>query len=264
MTEQPLLDLEPFHTLRRAEELLSVLPKETASKLTIAGGQALMVWAEYYLIDSLTGFEYENLASDDLDLLGRKQEVEACARAWGGRAQLPQPFDNSPQSGIVFLEDDGVLEAIDFLSHIYGLNDKQVRRYCDKLIFGDNMVAVMSPPLCLKSRIANLAGLGYSDEKAARECVRIKLAASACRAYILDQLERDSLLPARKVIKYLVRNVFSTTEAVRVEAKYNVKFEHCFPEAIKARLPLTWERYLPLWLGKHHDKVARLKRRLDQ
>lgn len=257
-------EINPFSTLDRADELLSALPVDVAANLTIAGGQALVIWAEQYLLDHMTGYEYAHLASDDLDLLGRRADVEACARAWGGRAEFPSPFDPTPQTAIVFLEENGVTEAVDFLSHIYGLRDHQVARYCDKLQFGENLVAVMSPPLCLKSRIANLDGLRYSKEKSERECTRIKLAASTCRWYLIDLLESGQLQAAKKVIRYLLRNIYSTREAVSVEAKYGVNFDHCLPKAIQAYLPITWERYLPLWQNKHRRKVASLKERLTQ
>jgi len=92
--------INPFDTLEEATKLLSVIPQELADRLILIGGQALLLWGEYYLIDKLTGKQLESLASDDLDFMGRKPEVEDCANAWHGEARLPDIDDHTPQSKV--------------------------------------------------------------------------------------------------------------------------------------------------------------------
>ena len=75
--------IDPFDTLNEAERLLSKLPQDLADRIVLIGGQALLLWAEHYLIDQLTGLQSESLSSDDLDLMGRRPEVIECARIWG-------------------------------------------------------------------------------------------------------------------------------------------------------------------------------------
>ncbi|MFC4701507.1 hypothetical protein ACFO4O_15195 [Glaciecola siphonariae] len=70
--------IKPFDTLEKATKLLSVIPQELADRLVLIGGQALLIWGEYYLIDRLTGEQFESLASDDLDFMGRTPEVIDC------------------------------------------------------------------------------------------------------------------------------------------------------------------------------------------
>lgn len=65
--------LDPFSTLAEAQKLLSQLPQELADRIVLIGGQALLLWAEYYLIDQATGLQYELLASDDLDFKVHQQ-----------------------------------------------------------------------------------------------------------------------------------------------------------------------------------------------
>ncbi|MBS97291.1 MAG: hypothetical protein CMI01_01250 [Oceanospirillaceae bacterium] len=212
------------------EDILSRLSPEAAAEITIIGGQALSVWGDQYLLEELTGEEYIHLASDDLDLLGKRHAIELCAQAWGGQAEFPAPDDHSPNSGVVMIRSaTGDSLAIDFLDAVYGLKNQEVLKYADVLPIGDLLIPILSPPLCLKSRINNLVGLGYSPEKEVREVVRIRLAASATRMYILDYLNQGNTKGALKIANYLIRKVFLTKEARTAYRRFGAEFLHALP-----------------------------------
>lgn len=219
------------HLSESPEDILSRLSPEAAAEITIIGGQALSIWGDQYLLDELTGEEYIHLASDDLDLLGKRHAIELCAQAWGGQIEFPAPDDHTPNSGVVMIRSaTGESLAIDFLGAVHGLSNHEVLKYADALPVGDLLIPILSPPLCLKSRINNLVGLRYSPEKEAREVVRIRLAASATRMYILDYLNQGNTKGALKIANYLIRKVFMTQEARTAHRRFGAEFLHALPQ----------------------------------
>jgi hypothetical protein len=184
------------------KELLRALDPATRAHLAIIGGQALSLWAYRYLLDELTGEEVAFLASDDLDFLGRMPAIQRCADAWHVDYELPEPFDNTPNTGLIrlhrdladnlLLDESGVQNPvlIDFLGSVHGINDRELNKGLDTFDFGDGLtIQVLTPALCLQSRLMNLCTLGYPETLVARERVRVRLAASSTKRYLLDMLE---------------------------------------------------------------------------
>ena len=257
--------LDPFHTLQEATKLLSALPQELAERVILIGGQALLLWGEYYLIDKLTGQQLESLASDDLDFMGRKPEVIDCAKAWHGKHKLPHMDDSTPQSGIVFLNNQGVKEAIDFLSQVYGVSDKDVYKFSDKMKFGDNLVRVLSPPLCLKSRIENLHGLHYGADKQKREQLRIHAAITACYFYLIDICEVQQHPRAiAKAVTYIVNEVLLSRAGLALSVKFGFDFKDSFPvDKISSVNPNITQKFLRAKFKEYEEKVSRKMQRSE-
>lgn len=257
------IPLNPFYTLQEATKLLSALPQELADRVILIGGQALLLWGEYYLIDRMTGQQLESLASDDLDFMGRKPEVIDCARVWHGEHKLPHMDDHTPQSGIVLLNNQGVTETVDFLSQVYGVSDKDVYAFSDKMKFGNNLVRVLSPPLCLKSRIENLYGLHYGKEKQERERLRITAAITACYFYLIDICEAQQTPRAiAKAVTYIANHILLSNAAVALSAKFGYNFQEVFPvNKIAAVNSNITEKFLSAKFKEYEEKVCRKKQR---
>ena len=236
------------------DSIFSKLPQKTADQLTIIGGQSLAIWADNYLINEMSGEEYNNVTSFDLDLLGNAQSVKECAIAWGGRPILPEPLDSTPNSGLVqFTLKNGNTANVDFLKLVQGLSTKEVQKYSDVVVFGGIEVPILTPPLCLKSRLSNLHDLRYGPRKSAREVIRIKLAASACRSYLLELLESDEIKKALKVLNYLIRAVLHTNIARSAVRKYDAEILHSIPE-----LHSAWpEKTRTIVIPKRIDELKR-------
>lgn len=250
--------IDPFRTLQEATNLLSKVPQSLADRLVLIGGQALLLWASHYLIDELTGLQSESLASDDLDLLGRAPEVTECARVWHGTAKLPEIDDHTPQSGIVMMNNNGVYDIVDFLPEVYGITQNEVLKYSDIMLFGDNKVRVLSPPLCLKSRIQNLYGLGYSEEKKQRELIRVISAISICRWYLIDLCNtRETARSVPNAITYITNNILMSNAAIAISAQFEIDLSEMYPmkiiESINADIT---DRFLAHRLRKYRQKVA--------
>lgn len=255
--------VNPFDTLEEATKLLSVIPQELADRLILIGGQALLLWGEYYLIDKLTGKQLESLASDDLDFMGRRPEVEDCAKAWHGEARLPDIDDHTPQSGMVFVNNKGVKEVIDFLPQVYGISHNDALRFSDRMKFGENTVRVLSPPLCLKSRIENLNGLGYGEAKIEREKVRVIAAMSACYYYLVDICDNQTTprtLP--NVVTYIANSILLSPAAIALSVEYGFDFKDAFPvKRIASANAEIANRFLESRFAKYRQKVESRKER---
>lgn len=254
-------ELNPFSTLDEATRLLSALPQELASRIILIGGQALLLWAEYYLIDGATGRQYDMLASDDLDFMGRRPEVIECAAAWNAEHEIPSPDDNTPNSGIVVFNNSGVFHVVDFLPNVYGLNDKDIINHSDEMLFGGNSVKVLSPPLCLQSRIANLSGLPYNELMKEREVKRIRAAIEITRMYLIDVCDAQPTRAVSKAVTYLMRDVLLNSTSASISAKYDLDLSACFPlGAIRSKHAEIADKYLARWIPTYHERVARRPR----
>jgi len=251
-------EIDPFSTLSEAYELLSQLPEELAERIVLIGGQALLLWAEYYLIDQSTGLQYEFLASNDLDFMGKRPEVIECAAAWHAEHKLPGLDDNTPQSGIVVLNNSGLFHTIDFLSSVYGISDKDVHTYSDKMVFGNKHIKVLSPPLCLKSRIENLSGLNYSEELQKREAVRIIAAMEVTKSYFLDICASGEPRTLSNAVTYTMRHILLNRAGLSVSSKFNIDLAEAFPLAVikSVHAPIV-DEFLRRWLNTYHERVQR-------
>lgn len=219
----------PLSSLEEIDFLLSKLNQETADKIMIIGGQALNLWGHHYLYTHLSATEKQHLASYDLDLLARRPEIERCARAWNGDAKFPSFDDSTIQSGIVlFKNEQGKTTSVDFLSDVYGVERKHLEKHFDMIQLSKVNVPILSPPLVLKSRLANLSGLGYGPEKMEREITRVRLACLITNRYIEDTLDNKETRKALNIANYIFNELFDRT-AVAAAAKHNINLLMAVP-----------------------------------
>ena len=71
--------------------------------LILVGGQAINMWATYYVSRVPQLAEYLPFASADLDLYGGKVEAIACQKVLGGTINLNRDFDPSPNTGVLIV-----------------------------------------------------------------------------------------------------------------------------------------------------------------
>ena len=219
------------------------------SRCAIIGGQALSFWAYHYLIDELTGEEFTHLTSHDIDFLGGIPDVRRCAEAWHGRYVLPGPEDSTPNTGIVYVPVGGEEIAIDFLGHVYGVDDNELVRGLDEIDLGGTWARILTPVLCLKSRLNNLYGLRYGDQKRRREVCRIRVAIRAVNRYIADLLDEDQSRRAYDWSNALL-NMAATDLGGRLFAEHGVDILAGIPLEHPAFDQRFRERHYPSQLEK--------------
>lgn len=144
----PLTDDE----LRRILDRLSGLLNDPS--VVVIGGSALTIW-HAQLSDEPPR---PHSATSDLDLQGSAEAVRRASSLLGGRYQIPG-FDNAtPETGVVSFQDSqGGERLLDFLAAPYGLKSQEVSERAVPLELHDgDLMYVMSPLDCLRSRVANL------------------------------------------------------------------------------------------------------------
>lgn len=227
------------------KDLIQALDADTQSRIAIIGGQALSIWAYHYLLDELTGEEFAYLASDDLDFLGQRPEIEKCAEAWHVQAAYPDAFDPTPNSGLLLLDHDlrgnPILNeegnrreiVIDFLPLIHGVGDNELANGFDRILLDEQeqyAPRILTPVLCLKSRLKNLYSLHYADELLPRERVRARLAARVVRNYLLALLETPGQKrKALKLVNWLL-DMYAESWCIQVAVRHDLDLFEAIPE----------------------------------
>ncbi len=232
------IDLEKF-----LRDLFLRLDQHTQDEIVIIGGQALSIWAYHYLFDEITGEEEAFLTSNDLDFIGRRPNIERCAEAWNTDYQIPDAFNPTPNSGLICIDHDldknPLLDEhgekaeliVDFLEHVHGVPDNELAKGVDIVCIDDKFhPRILTPALCLKSRIRNLYSLAYTQEQIPRERVRAQLAARVTQKYIIDLLEsneqRRALGWANNVLK-----LCASPCGVQMSVKHGLEPLEAIPES---------------------------------
>jgi hypothetical protein len=169
--------------------------------LILIGGQAINIWASYYMARAAELQAEGPFTSKDIDFLGDRAAVIECAERLQGTSVLPVPFEqHSPvNSGIVrFVDADGYPREIDFNCTLLGVRAEEVKETCVELQADGIPFKTMHPVLCIDARVPVILTLGRTDPTTlsqlraaifcAREFIRDLLAAGAPRV-ALDWIE---------------------------------------------------------------------------
>lgn len=177
----PLTPAETREVLRRLGDL--------TNRIVLVGGQALAFWVEHYTDRIATSGP---VSSRDIDFGGTKEAVTIAADRLDGTPRTPEPFSNTPNTGLVeFVDPGGHKRWIDFLGELYGegLNLSAIEEMAVGVDVPDGgdvtTFLVMHPVHCLESRISNVGGLPQSYEtplawnrRAHPSCVRVSICAT--------------------------------------------------------------------------------------
>lgn len=132
----------------------------------LVGGQAVNFWSEYY-VERVPGLRpYAPFTSRDVDFLGSPALVMECAAILGCEPRLEDPYAAGPSVGLLFFRDeDGDTHGIDVLRYLQGVESKRVEETSIPVDVLDEdgeivtQIRVMSPILCLESRVHNVVDL---------------------------------------------------------------------------------------------------------
>jgi hypothetical protein len=161
--------------------------------VVLVGGQALNLWAEYYLARVHELARDQPYTSKDIDFCGARHDVVECARRLGGTPLLPEYSDATVSTGaVVYVDANGEERQIDFISRPHGLEMKDVRRTAIPVeIVGENdeptgiTLKVMNPERCMESRVHNVVGLGIAGDHAIKQ---LRASVFCAREYLRDIL----------------------------------------------------------------------------
>ncbi len=231
-------------TFKDAASFIESIPDQ--EKLTLVGGQALCFWHEFYYEKYGELFSDDWLIStQDIDFLGNQEAVKECAAAWNAKPELSSLDDHTPNSGIVLIDYDGEELRIDFLWNVQGLDKKEVVRQRFEMLFrapDDDEVSfyILSPFLCLVSRISNILTLNRTDQHSLDQ---LRAAIVIVNCLINEDLDAGNEKKARQTVENVFRTAMSKTEGIRVFTTFNIDIFEAVPEDERFDVNFRKERY---------------------
>lgn len=171
----------PDLTARPPQDFASVLA--TDESLFIVGGQAVNLWALYYIgrTSALSPF-----VSRDLDVLGDRATLRKIAGIAGVKPQFFPLRPPSNEVGVVIAKGiDGRPLAVEVLSHLHGITNEKLCHpgYTIGIGEGRVFVRVPGPISLLQAKIANATDLVQTGRQDNRH---IRILAKLMPAYLTD------------------------------------------------------------------------------
>lgn len=253
--------------------LIAEQPSENQERLVLLGGQAIAFWGAYYYEGQLEAREAAALTSSDLDIVaGTKEGVRVLARAWEASPSFPGPDDQTPNMAVIELERpelgaSGGHFTVDVMNSVYGHIDAVHLTAWSELVEwtldeeGRSVMRfrVVSPPMLLWTRIANLYYRHMGEEATRRELVRTSVLCRIVREHLenfAQEIVTEPALrrPALKHAAFVYRDIAKKPETRVVLADY--------PELIAPLMDAIPDS--PFWPRQLHEGAARWQRWLNQ
>lgn len=180
---------------------------------TIAGGQAVNLWALHFLSEDDPDLNPENLNSKDLDIIADKAIVERL-RALPGWVFKPREiwnFADSRQGMFMSTSPDGRKLLVEVLHKVHGL-DRADYAHAVVLERAGTEYRVLDPVCMLKGKCANVRDIKQDDVPPRHDREHLKLIARCVPLYlremhalaVLGKLsEADALSPLTRTFKIL-------------------------------------------------------------
>ncbi len=235
--------------LNTVKSLLIELPEDVRNEAVLVGGQALALWADHYANEKMFK-ENALVLSHDIDFIGSYSQLDKMASTWNAtEINKNTDFDPSTNMGtFLFNDPEGKERIVDVLSLIHGIDNKDLDKFTDEIMLSidgkETPINILSPPLCLLSRVKNLdlyEKQGRKDKIDRETKVRIPLAKELTKKYINDYLNSGKEREALNIAQFLGKNMLADA----------IPREHqAWPKKFK-------EIQLPRLLGLQNEKLER-------
>lgn len=187
-----------------ADDFYYVVDKTSRSpeRLVLVGGQALEVWGVVLdvppPITVASGGQHFHALTVDADWLGQKADAQWLAELLGIHQTelcIPAAGDPTPSTAALYLERNGRVMLMDFLTTITGINNAELLKYAAEVDVempdGRNVpLRVLDPVHCLLSRMANLKA--YSSKRQGNGFLQAQWAQAILRAYLLYMVQNGA------------------------------------------------------------------------
>lgn len=214
--------------------------------LILIGGQALSIWAKYYLLDEMTGQEILMSTSDDVDFYAAGNEsIDFLERKLEEKFKRATLDDATPNIAITQFDYDGEVVTVDVLGGVAGVERHHL---ADGLLtvspFESGVEVLLIDPLCcLRSRLYNL--FAYFTRNKERECIRVELAIRACKLFLQELYEDEQFEGIRQKLKD-IKKIAKSDEGMKAYLDYGIDILRALPSPDYLRnTPSYKEQFLP-------------------
>ncbi len=154
----------------------------------LVGGHSVNYWAHHYRQPTAEWDALLPYTSEDIDFLGGRAEALICKKLFGGKSNLNDGTDPSPQAGVILAPIGGQIIRFDIITSIIGVDSFDAKK--NALIAQDKLnphstLRVQNPLHCLIGKTAALAQLpqgGRQDGK------HLKLSILIVHAFLSERL----------------------------------------------------------------------------
>lgn len=226
---------------------------------TLVGGHAVNFWAEIYKKPTLAWSELVPYTSEDIDFLGGRVEALLCKKLFGGKSNLNDGTDPSPQAGVILAPIAGRIVRFDIITSIIGVNTSSAQRDALKLegsLHLGGALKVLHPIHCLFGKTAALAQLPQGGRQ---DLKHLKLAVLIVHAFLMERLgQARPLLNTIEEIFDLARNELG----LRVWHRHGVEIEKALPlEAIAAQSDERLQKFAEVRLPQLDAQLKETRQR---
>jgi hypothetical protein len=199
----------------------------------IVGGQAVNVWAIFYLprVGNLLQL-HAPFVSKDLDLYGPREILDDLSKRYGVPVTLSPP--RFPAIGQVVISKGDKVLKVELLNNIRGISHPGTENAVDLRVEGIDL-RVLDAISCLKAKIANAADLEQTDRQ---DVKHVKIMKICAREFVKDILARaeQKLDTERGVVDCLgdLQDTLRSANAQKANQKWGISFKDVMPmEAIQ-------------------------------
>jgi len=185
-------------------DVIELLSKSANARDSIlVGGQATNFWAVHYGVRS-KGV----MLSADIDFIGAAQAATKAGMEWGGRVELPQFGNFTPNTAVVYVDINGETRGIDFLESVLGVDNDELNRMAVKVQVPENnevYIRVMHPVHCMISQVVNAYDKKLNRRADPRNgdwiAERCKITVQALNLNIQEYLKGGGINAAKKIVR---------------------------------------------------------------
>jgi hypothetical protein len=238
--------------------------------LILVGGQAINIWASYYVsrVPSLT--EYLPFSSADLDFYGGKVEAIACQKILGGTINLNRDFEPSPNTGVLIVPTEIQPLRVDFLGSVFGIGDIELSQ--SAIVFeGQQQLAglrvkILNPMLCLEGKLKAAIGL---PQEGRQDLKHLQMSLLFVKEYIKDTILVD-VRQGLKLIERIAFNIWSDA-GLSLWYRYGIEINSAIPTGAEINtLDPKWNTFQAIRLPqieretiKKREKYLEIQRNIE-
>jgi hypothetical protein len=207
--------LEPFREILGQRDL-------TGRPFVVVGGQAVNIWANYYLPREPRLQMYLPFTSKDLDVVATKNDAERVASATGWSI-APLPVRGGPVESVLSSKPAGAGLKVEFLREILGVPPDTIEAYARENLVrvpgSDDplLVRVLDPVLLLAGKLRNAVDIKQDLSDRPRQDVKHVSMLALCvphfledtRLQVADQAQRREVCGRYITILAVLRNSYS-------------------------------------------------------
>jgi hypothetical protein len=200
----------------------------------IVGGQAVNLWALTFLGDIPQLRQFEPFTSHDCDLFGSLDLFTRLSKIQGWTAVRSPRGSASPVVGYLRgSAGDGSDLLVEILFTIRGLTEREVQQNQVSLEVDGRTYRTLSPPLLLKAKLANLAGMESAGRQDLRHVQILILCIAGYIARAHKELE-SGRMSDKAFLKLLkaIQQVLCSETASRAASRHDLDFSSCFPKRL--------------------------------